>query len=329
MISLAYHSAMDVRQLRCFLAVADELHFARAAARLHVAGPAVSQTIRSLEQELGLTLFERTNRRVALTNAGRVLLAEARVVIDRFDAAQAAMARLRNGETGHVRVGAVPALPPELIPSMLARFAAEAPGVEVVVRVIPPGRSASELLQAPDLDLVLLRGEVSALDVGATEVARELVGVALPADHPLASKPAIAAAELSDVPLISFARAGDPVQYDRMFNALAAAGLTNPRVAHESHQGAVEASLRLVEQGLGLSLKLHSEVHAFASAHIVWRPLTDFTLDVVITAAWRHDRTTPALDRLLPLLAADDGRGPADPRAATADQAHANHVEQV
>jgi DNA-binding transcriptional LysR family regulator len=297
---------VDVRQLRCFLAVAEELHFGRAAARLHVAGPAVSQTIRSLERELGLTLFERTNRRVVLTDAGAALRTEAQAVIARFDGALAAMARLRVGETGQVRIGAVPALPPQLIPGLLARFAADAPGVDVVVRAIVSGRGAAELLEAPDLDLVVLRGEAHTPGIGTSVVASEPVGVALPATHPLASKSKLNAAELAGMPLITFARASDPVQYDRLFNALAAAGLSNPRIVHESHPGAVEASLRLVEAGLGLSLKLESEVNAFASPNLTWRPLGDASLDVLITAAWRRDRTTPALAQLLPLLAPED-----------------------
>ena len=304
-----------MRQLRCFVAVAEELHFGRAAVRLHVAGPAVSQTIRSMENELGLILFERTNRRVALTDAGLVLLEEARAVIDRFEAALAAMTRLRSGEGGQLRVGAVPALPPELIPRLLARFAAEAPGVVVVVRALLSGRSAGEALAAPDFDVVLVRGEVTVPGIGAIVVAREPVGVALPASHPLASSGAITAGDLNGIPLISFGRATDAVQYDHLFNTLAAAGLTDLRLVYESHAGAVEASLRLVERGVGLSLKLGSEVAAFANDDIVWRPFADVMLDVVVSAGWRLDRVTPALTRLLPLLAPNEQverRGPAE-----------------
>jgi DNA-binding transcriptional LysR family regulator len=306
---------MDLRQLRCFLAVAEELHFGRAAARLHIAGPAVSQTIRSLEQDLGLTLFERTNRRVALTAAGQVLRTEAQAVIDRFDAAQAAMARLRTGDIGQVRIGAVPALPPRLIPSLLARFAAKAPGVEVVVRAIPPARAAHDLLETTDVDVVLIRGEVSTPGVDACVVATEPVGVALPGSHALAAKPAITASDLTDIPLIAFARDGDATQHDRIFSGLAAAGLANPKIVHESHPGAVEASLRLVEAGVGLSLKLQSEVEAFDSPVIVWRPLADVELDVLVTAAWRRERATPALERLLPHLVDARRAEPTRPQA--------------
>ncbi|MDQ1374723.1 MAG: hypothetical protein QOJ09_2061 [Actinomycetota bacterium] len=291
---------MDVRQLRCFVAVAEELHFGRAAARLHVAQPAVSQTIRTVEKELGLVLFDRTNRRVALTGAGEVLLDEARRVIDRFDAARATMARLRSGETGKVRIGAAPALPPTLVPDLLSRFGAGVPDLDVVVRALPAGRSAREVLDDGGLDLVLVRGELHEPGINSAVITREPVGVALPIDHPLAGRPVLTPRDLSGMPLISFDKTTDIEAFEAIFTPLRAAGLTELRIAHESY--GVEASLRLVASGAGLSLKLASEVVAFASDSVVWRPLTGVALDVVISAAWRVDRITPALASLLPLL---------------------------
>jgi DNA-binding transcriptional LysR family regulator len=303
---------MDVRQLRCFVAVAEELHFGRAAARLHVAGPAVSQTIRSIENEFGLRLFERTNRRVELTDAGRLLLVEARAVIERFDAALAALTRLRSGDSGQVRIGAVAALPPRLVPELLARCASEEPGIDVVVTALRPGRIPHDALES-DAEVVLVRGEVAEPGIESVVVAREPVGVALRFDHPLAGQPSITPAQLDGVPLISFARASDPVEHDRLFGHLAAAGLTQLRLVHESHLGAVEGSLRVVASGAGLSLKLQSEVEAFGSDDLVWRPLAQVELDVVISAAWRRDHSTPALERVLPLLIARADRGPTSP----------------
>jgi hypothetical protein len=112
----------------------------------------------------------------------------------------------------------------------------------------------------------------------------------------------IRAADLNGVPLISFGRETDAAQYDRVFDTLAAAGLRDLQLVYESHPGAVEASLRLVDSGVGLSLKLASEVEAFASEGLEWRPFADVALEVVISAAWREDGVTPALARLLPLL---------------------------
>jgi DNA-binding transcriptional LysR family regulator len=305
MRSHAYHSRVDVRMLRCFVAVAEELHFGRAAARLHIAGPAVSQTIRSIENELGMKVFDRTNRRVELTDAGRVLLVEARAVLDRFDTAMATMARLRSGETGSVRIGAVAALPPRLVPELLQQCGAAAPGIDVVVTALRAGVGLRQALES-DVDIALVRGEVAEAGIESVVIAREPVGVALPCAHALAAQPNIRPADLGRVPLISFPRASDPAEYERIFGALAASGLAEPRVVHESHPGAVESSLRLVARGVGLSLKLRSEVDAFGGDEVVWRPLVEVDVDVVISAAWRPGFSAPAIRRVLPLLTRRD-----------------------
>ncbi len=290
---------MDVRQLRCFVAVAEELHFGRAAARLHIAGPAVSQTIRSLEAELGLRLFDRTNRRVELTDAGRLLAGEGQAVLERLDAARAAMEQFKSRQASEVRIGAAAALPPRLVPTLLARCAREAVGVHVIVTALRAGRDRA---LPQEIDIALVRGHVSEPGVQSTVVIREPVGVALPGGHRLARKRAIRAADLNGVPLIAFARRSDPQEYDRLFAALAEAGLTEVRPAHESHQGAVDASLRLVAAGAGVSLKLRSEVEAFGSSEVVWRPLADAEIEVVIAAAWRAERLTPAAEVVVTLL---------------------------
>jgi DNA-binding transcriptional LysR family regulator len=290
---------MDVRQLRCFVAVAEELHFGRAAARLHIAGPAVSQTIRSLEADLGLRLFDRTNRRVELTEGGRLLLAEAQAVLARLDSARAAIDQFKSRQRDRVRIGVAAALPPRLVPTLLARCADEAPGVDVVVTAL---RAGSDRAVGHDVDIALIRGEAFEPGIESIVVIREPVGIALPRSHRLARKRAIRAADLDAVPLIAFARATDPEEYDRLFGALASAGLTELRLAHESHPGAVEASLRLVAAGAGVSPKLRSEVESFASPAIVWRPLADAEVEAVISAAWRSARLTPAAKTTLSLL---------------------------
>lgn len=293
---------MEIRHLRCFVTVAEELHFGRAAARLHVAQPAVSQTIRQLEAELGVILFDRANRKVALTDAGRALADEARAVLGRFDDLVATMGRLRTGVAGNVSIGAVAALPPELIPGLLSRLAAAGLGPSPVVRAVPSGRDPASLLEGGAFDVVLVRGVVEAPGIGTKVVVREPVGVALPVTHALANQTSVTPAELNGVPLISFGRSTDPAEFDRVYTTLASAGLTDLRLGHESHAGAVDASLRMVASGAGASLKLLSEVTAFGSPTVVWRPLDGVDVDVVVSAAWRHDRTTPSLRRLLDLF---------------------------
>ncbi len=229
---------MDIRHLKCFVVVAEELHFGRAAARLHTAQPAVSQTVIGLERELGLVLFERTNRRVELTDAGRALLGEARGVLDRFDGTVALAERLRSGATGRVSVAVTPALPPNLLTELLAVFRAAAPDVKVVAKSVGDVPDPLAGLGGR-FDLAILRGQVHAPGIASVVVVTEPVGVALPACHRLASSESVSARSLAGEPLAAFPRASAPAEFDRIFAVLAAAGLDDVGVIHESPPGAV------------------------------------------------------------------------------------------
>ena len=146
---------MDIRQLRYFVALAEELHFHRAAARLHIAQPALSQQIRSLERELGLQLLERTNRRVSLTDAGARLLTEATAVVARFDEAVANMQRVRAGEVGTLRIGIFPGPLRQLLPGILAELRSRGPDIDVATRYLPALDQVTAVLEGR-LDLALL-----------------------------------------------------------------------------------------------------------------------------------------------------------------------------
>ncbi|MDQ3679879.1 MAG: LysR substrate-binding domain-containing protein [Actinomycetota bacterium] len=292
---------MELRHLRAFVAVAEELHFGRAARRLYIAQPAVSQLVRGLEAELGVTLFERTSRRVSLTWAGQVLLDEARDLLARQARLTVRMERVRNGETGEVGLGTIPALPPDLIPGLLTDLRDRLPDVRVAARSLPSGLNSSAALDRPDVDIAILRGQVSEPGVSTIQVAGEQVGVALPATDALAGRSSLVATDLEGRAFVAFPRHDDPVEFDRLFGALRARGLRSYTV-HESPPGGVDASLRLVGSGIAVSLKLESEVRAQRDDEVVWRPLDDPSIHVVITAAWRPDQLSPASRGLVDLL---------------------------
>ena len=292
---------MELRHIRAFLAVAEELHFGKAARRLHIAQPAVSQLVRGLEAELGVVLFERTSRRVALTSAGQVLLGEARDLLARHEQVSERMGRIRAGVAGEVGVGIVPALPPDLLPGLLTAWRQQLPEVVVVARSLPSGLTATAALDRSDVDIALVRVEVSDPGVSAVAVAREPLGVALAASDPLAPRPALTAADLDGRAIATFPRTADPAEFDRLFGALRARGLRS-YTTHESAPGAVDASLRLVRSALAVSLKLESEVRALRDSDVVWRPLDDPAIDVVISAAWRPDQLGPAGRQLVGVL---------------------------
>lgn len=294
---------VDVRQLRCFIAVAEELHFGRAAHRLHVAQPAVSQTVKGLERELGISLLDRSNRRVTLTEAGSVLLVEAYAVVNRVEGATTVMSRLRDADNLRLTIGAVPALPPQLLPTLLARVRDELPDLTVSMRTLPAeARLPAVLDPAGGVSIALLRNASRTPGIATRLLAREAVGLALPAAHQLNTLAAVSPAELSGLPVVTFSAEADPEMHRKLFGALTEAGFTGPGALYESASGAVDASLRLVANGTAVSFKLASEVEAFGDPTIVWRPIAGLSITVSAYAAWRREPAREALSRVLPLL---------------------------
>jgi DNA-binding transcriptional LysR family regulator len=291
---------MDVRQLRYFVAVADERHFGRAAEKLHIAQPALSQQIRSLETQLGLRLFERTSRGVVLTDAGSRLLDEARGVLARFDDAVETMRRVKEGELGVLRVGVFPGPLREFLPPVLAELRRQLPEVDVETRSIPTDEQVGALLDAR-LDLALLPSlrqlELPEPLVGEV-ISREPLGIAVPAAHPLARQRELSGPEVTALPLVFMARDAAPDVYDTVLATLRAVG-AQPRSLLES--STPESSVAIVAAGLAVSVKTRSEVEA--ADGVVWRLLAGFGLELSIVAAFDPRRMTPPLRLLVDLLA--------------------------
>jgi len=186
-----------LRQLEAFVAVATELHFGRAAERLHMAAPTLSELIRRLERELGTPLFTRTTRRVALTSAGAELLARSKIILDEVAAAGAAVRRIAGGDAGTVRLGITPPVGPVLAPYLISRFAAEAPQVTVdLQRMWLP--HLTEGLLAGQIDVAMTCGLIPAPEGMANEVfCAEPLLVGLRPGHRLAGQDMVALADLA------------------------------------------------------------------------------------------------------------------------------------
>jgi DNA-binding transcriptional LysR family regulator len=294
---------VDVRQLRYFVALADELHFGRAAEKLHIAQPALSQQIKSLESELGLRLLERTSRGVVLTDPGTRLLVEARSVVDRFDEAVETMRRVKQGAVGALRVGVFPGPLRSVLPPALVELRQERPDVDVETRFVPIDEQLRALLESR-LDLAL-HPSLAELDLPAPlqarVVHREPLGIAVPAAHPLANKRALAAADLAQLPLVFMSRDGAVEVYDTVIASLRSAGV-QPRSLLES--STPESSLSIVAAGLAVSVKAKSEVAAARAAGdlVVWKRLAGFDLELSIMGVWDARRVTAPLRLLIHLL---------------------------
>lgn len=197
---------MDLRQLRYFLAVANEKHFGRAAQALNIVQPALSMQIRALEEELGGALFLRTSRRVELTEAGKVFATEARRTLAQADFAQQSTRRALRGETGIVRIGfAGNAIFSGTLVQDLRRFRQSCPDVEICIEEVAPQRQL-EAIQAGLLDIGYTPDHSPLRSVGirVQKIGEWEMRVALADDHPLARHPAITLAMLADQPLVLY-----------------------------------------------------------------------------------------------------------------------------
>ncbi|SFE81956.1 DNA-binding transcriptional regulator, LysR family [Actinacidiphila alni] len=215
---------MELRQVRYFLAVAEELHFGRAAERLHIVQPTVSQQVRKLERELGLDLFDRTTRTVTLTAAGHAFLPRARAVLAAEEAALEAMAELRADQLVTLRIGTNAGLGARL-EQLLADLAEDAPHLTVELHSAPPGPRLQRVRDG-ELDAAFVRGITESPGLDLVPVWRDELVVALPASHPLAAREHVALADLADLPLRIAPRAANPHLVDLITTACHAAGFT-------------------------------------------------------------------------------------------------------
>lgn len=288
---------MELRQLRYLIALAEERHFTRAAEREHIAQPALSQQIRRLEQELGLTLVERTTRRVSLTAAGELLLARARRVIAEVGAADAELQALRGVHTGHVTVGTMHTMGPIDVSLALAVFHERHPGVELTVRE-QSSEELAEMLRVDELDLAFLSvtERVESHGLGLHQLVSEELMAILPLDHPLAGRRRIRMAELASEEFIAF-RIGARLR-ELLGQAGRLAGF-EPRVTLESNES--QRIRRLVARGMGVAILPRSDVET-SGAEVAVATLIEPVLRRDITLAWREGRRhAPAAAEFLEL----------------------------
>ena len=261
---------MELRQLRYFVAVAEELHFRRAAERLHISQPPLSQQIRSLEDELGFALLVRTRRRVQLTPAGEAFLRDARAILAELEGAVAAAQRIDAGQTGRLRIGFVGSALLSIVPGTVERFRSSRPGVAIELRE----RSTVDQLRAVAagvIDVGLVRPPIEdEAGLRAETVLRERTVAALPVGHPLAALQRVPMRRLAAEPLVLFPRAQAPGFHDLLIEALAGAG-GGPRVIQYAPE--MLTIIGLVAAGTGVSL-VPASVSRLSLDGVAYRPVT-------------------------------------------------------
>ena len=264
--------------------MAEELHFGRAAARLHISQPPLSQQIRRLEDEIGARLFRRTNRRVQLTPAGRAFLAEARQTIASAERAVGAAQRAERGELGELVVGYVTSATYGPLPDVIRMFRKRLPEVEIKLRNLRSVHQSQALLERR-IDVGVARPHAADSRIAYEALWRESVVVALPSDHPLAHRTAVDIADLAtDIFLIAPAEDAATFQ-DEVFALCRRAGFT-PRV--DEGVPDIQAALALVAAGLGIH-PVPETLQKFRRRGVVYRPLRARNLMIEMGLAWRRD----------------------------------------
>lgn len=297
---------MEIRHLRYFLAVADQLSFGKAARLLHISQPPLSKRIADLEAELGTRLFDRSPRRVDLTAAGMALMPHARLAVTAFDQAVRAATALSPSRAQKLRL----ALPPEtsryVILDIVNRLSRQR--IEISVTEASTAEQC-ELLDAGEIDVGVVRQPCSARGLRSSALLRQELGILMHCDHPLASLEQVSLVALQPYPLVMFPRASSPGLYDELLRLCKAGGYVPGRVLHGVR---MTAALLIAESAVTLTTQriLRRRGHG-GLRELVWKkldgepihwktsavcrsndhdPLTALAMDVVIEALQSHEQ---------------------------------------
>jgi len=289
-----------IRHLWLFLAVAEERNFGRAAKRLGMTQPPLTEQIQILEQALKVKLFERSRRGASLTPVGAAILPAVRKFADQLERLELAVEEAVAGHQGMLTIGAISSAMFDVLPGVIERFKHDHPQVTVSVREID-SVEAVPALEAGDIDLAFARLDG---DLGKSlewrPLTEERLMVALPTEHPLAKRSRIDLASLASEPLVMFARKVSPLYFDNLIATCRAHGYS-PRVLHEVRS--VASQIAFVSCGQGIAL-VPAAMKKLAPANVVMRPLSQKVSVVTTTYAWNTARGNPLVEALVAQLGA-------------------------
>ncbi|MHC1550822.1 LysR substrate-binding domain-containing protein [Phyllobacterium sp. K27] len=290
---------IETRLLRQFIAVAEELHFNRAAVRLHMAQPPLSQAIRRLEVEIGFPLFERTNRSVALTPAGASFLQTAREILLSLEDGVARTRRVAKGVDGHITMSFINIAPYSSLLQVLRTFRSAHPTVEFTMREATTHEQV-KALEAGVVDIGILRSPGTTTPELCYEIIfREAFVAALPAGHPLQSYDSIPLDALSGESFVASSRPLGQGFHDQIIRLCQATGFS-PQIAQEARR--LQTLVALVASGFGVAL-LPESLASDARDDVVFRPIVvdapDNIRHLELLMAWNGNRASAVRDRLL------------------------------
>lgn len=290
---------MDLRHLKYFLAVAEELNIGRAAARLHISQPPLTRQIHALEEELGVELFLRTAKGVELTQAGEMFKEEATNIRMLVEAAIDRVQRAGEGKLGRLDVGIFGSAIYDLIPKLLQDFNKKLPGVNIVLHTMNKTEQI-EALRQRRITVGFNRMTPPMPDIGRELVATERLFAVVPEEHPLAALKAVPIRALADYPLVVFPTVGRPNFIDRVLELCKQQGF-EPTVSQEV--GDAVTGIALVARGFGVTLIPESAATSLRVHGTTFRPLADAPQAVVdLSCLYRASDQSPLLKSFLAVV---------------------------
>lgn len=286
---------MDLRQMRAFQAIADNLHFRRAAESLGISQPALSQQLARLEAELGTELVVRTSREVSLTQVGELFLEACARTLAEANRALELVRDAPSGITGRLIIGALGAGANGPLPGMIRAFRAGFPELLVELHHFPESAAQERGLLAGTIDVAVVRSIANEQSIESRKIFDEPFVVYLPIDHPLADRAVLDLADLSGEDFVIWPRAIGPAYYDLVIDGCRRAGFT-PRI--QGYGTSLEAQLALVAAGVGVSLQAASN-SSISRARIACVPVTPADMMSPLWLAWRRWHRSRLVDRFL------------------------------
>jgi len=290
---------MDLRRLRYFLTLADELHFGRAAEKLSIAQPPLSRQIKKLEAELDVELFSRTKRSVHLTGYGRYLKDEAAKLFQHVELITNHIRLLDEGQVGQVKIGYVGSAMHSVLPEVLTEIRRKLPGIHSsMVELMNLDQIVA--LKTGGLDIGFIRTPITIDDLHIQPIFSETLSLILPLFHPLAGAEEVRPAHLAKEPFIGFCRECAPGLFDCIIGLCNREGFS-PCIVHESSQ--INSVVRLVESGLGYSIVPTSVKKAY-NVRVRFHELDGYPERAELALAYPPDHQTPTSKRVIEIVQA-------------------------
>lgn len=285
---------MELRHLRYFVAVAEELHFSRAAERLHIVQPALSKQVAGLEEELGVQLLQRNKRQARLTGAGQVFLEEAREILEKTEQAAEAARRAARGQIGRLAIGFIGPATYSILPEVLRIYRERFPDVELALHEWTTTEQIKRL-HSGFIQVGFVRLPVNDDTLILEPVLREPVILVLPEGHPLATRDIVPLKTLTNEPFILIPRHREPGLYDQYISLCRRAGFS-PQVVQEAHR--IHTIVGLVASGMGVSFAPASTKN-LQRPGVVYRPVQESSPEVEMAVARRREHPSPVLQAFL------------------------------